>query len=131
MINKVILVGRLGRDPEGRYLPDGTLTVSLSVATDENRKNKDGERQKKTEWHRVVAFGKLAEICEQYLSKGSLVYIEGSLQTRSWEGKDGNKRSITEIVAKNMQMLDSKGKSSGRSDGSGEGVPAGGDDVPF
>lgn len=131
MVNKVILVGRLGRDPEGRYLPDGTLTVSLSVATDENRKNKDGERQKKTEWHRVVAFGKLAEICEQYLSKGSLVYIEGSLQTRSWEGKDGNKRSTTEIVAKNMQMLDSKGKSSGRSDGSGEGVPAGGDDVPF
>ena len=131
MVNKVILVGRLGRDPEGRYLPDGTLTVSLSVATDENRKNKDGERQKKTEWHRVVAFGKLAEICEQYLSKGSLVYIEGSLQTRSWEGKDGNKRSTTEIVAKNMQMLDSKGKSSGRSDGSGESVPAGGDDVPF
>jgi len=131
MVNKVILVGRLGRDPEGRYLPDGTLVVSLSVATDENRKNKDGERQKKTEWHRVVAFGKLAEICEQYLSKGSLVYIDGQLQTRSWEGKDGNKRSTTEVVAKVMLMLDSKGKNSGRSDGSGEGVPAGGDDVPF
>jgi len=130
MVNKVILVGRLGRDPEGRYLPDGTLVVSFSVATDENRKNKDGERQKKTEWHRVVAFGKLAEICEQYLSKGVLVYIDGQLQTRSWEGKDGNKRSTTEVVAKVMLMLDSKGKSGGRSEATNT-VPTDDSDVPF
>ena len=138
MINKVILVGRLGRDPEVRYTPEGTMVTNFTLATDEQWRDKNGERTKKTEWHRIVTFGKLAEICGSYLSKGSLIYLEGRLQTRSWEDRDGNKRSTTEIVAQNMQMLDAKGKEGGENPKGSEGrapMPSpdmtGGDDVPF
>jgi len=110
MVNKVILVGRLGADPEVRYTPDGTMIVNFRIATDESYKNKQGEKVSKAEWHRIVVFGKLAEICGNYLGKGRLVFIEGRLQTRTWDDKDGNKRSITEIIANNMQMLEPKGQ---------------------
>jgi single-strand DNA-binding protein len=109
MVNKVILIGRLGADPEIRYTPDGMMVTNLNLATNEQRKDKNGEKVVKTEWHRIVTFGKLAEICGNYLSKGKLVYIEGRIQTRSWEDKEGVKRNTTEIIASNMQMLDSKG----------------------
>ena len=104
MINKVILVGRLGRDPEMRYTPSGTAVVNFSLATDE-RWSSNGETQSRTEWHNIVVWSKLAEICNQYLTKGRLVFIEGRLQTRDWEDKDGNKRRTTEIVATDMKML--------------------------
>ncbi len=110
MVNKVILIGRLGADPEVRYTQDGTMVTNLRLATSERWKDKSGEKAERTEWHRIVTFGKLAEICGNYLSKGSLIYIEGRIQTRSWEDRDGNKRYTTEIVALNMQMLDSKGQ---------------------
>ena len=104
MINKVILVGRLGRDPELRYTPSGTAVANFSLATDE-RWSSNGETQSRTEWHNIVVWSKLAEICNQYLTKGRLVFIEGRLQTRDWEDKDGNKRRTTEIVATDMKML--------------------------
>jgi single-strand DNA-binding protein len=137
MVNKVILVGRLGADPEVRYMQDGTMVTNFRLATDEQWKDKNGEKVQRTEWHRVVAFRKLAEICGNYLSKGRLVYIEGKMQTRSWEDKDGQKRFTTEIVASNMQMLESKGP--GREEaGAGSGAPPYGggeqppdEDVPF
>jgi len=110
MVNKVILIGRLGADPEIRFTPDGTMVANLRLATDESYKNKDGEKVQKTEWHRIVAFRKLAEICQSYLTKGKQIYIEGRLQTRTWDDKDGIKRSTTEIIASNMRMLDSKGQ---------------------
>ncbi len=104
MINKVILVGRLGRDPELRYTPSGTAVANFSLATDE-RWSSNGETQNRTEWHNIVVWSKLAEICNQYLTKGRLIFIEGRLQTRDWEDKDGNKRRTTEIVATDMKML--------------------------
>ena len=104
-INKAILVGRLGKDPEIRYTPSGTAIANFTMATSENYKDKDGQKQERTEWHRIVAFGKLAEICGEYLAKGKQVYIEGRIQTRSWDDKDGNKKYMTEIVANTMQML--------------------------
>jgi len=107
MLNKVILVGRLGADPEVRYTQDQQMVVNMKIATDEQWKDKNGEKVQKTEWHRVVAFGKLAEICGNYMAKGRLVYIEGRLQTRSWE-KDGAKQYTTEIVASAMKMLERK-----------------------
>lgn len=136
MINKAILVGRLGADPEVRYTPDGAMVTNFRLATDEQRKDKSGERVKTTEWHRIVTFGKLAEICGKYLTKGKMVFVEGRIQTRAWEDKEGNKRSTTEIVASDMRMLDSKGQ---RGEGSAEEPPfhpgADGplpeDDVPF
>ena len=109
MVNKAILVGRLGKDPEVRYTPDGLMVTNFRLATDETRKDKNGERVQKTEWHSIVTFGKLAEISSKYLSKGKLVFVEGRIQTRSWEDKDGNKRYSTEIIAANMRMLESKG----------------------
>jgi len=138
MINKAILVGRLGADPEVRYTPDGTMVTNFRMATDEQWKDKNGERVQKTEWHRIVTFGKLAEICGRYLTKGKLIYLEGRIQTRTWEDKEGNKRSTTEIIASNMQMLDMKGQKG--ADGAQEEPPlphpgAEGplpeDDVPF
>ena len=112
-INKVILVGNLGNDPEVRYTPSGTAVANVSVATGESWKDKNtGERQERTEWHRVVFFSRLAEIVEQYLKKGSKVYVEGRLQTRSWE-QEGVKRYSTEIIANDMQMLDSRGDAGG------------------
>lgn len=110
-INKVILVGRLGRDPEVRYTPNGVPVASFSIATSEEWKDKEtGEKRERTEWHRIEAWRRLAEICGEYLNKGKQVYIEGKLQTDAWEDRDGNKRYTTKIVAQNMQMLDSAGK---------------------
>ena len=110
MVNKVILIGRLGKDPDVRYTPDGTMVTNFNLATDEQWKDKNGEKVQRTEWHRIVTWGKLAEICGNYLVKGKLVFIEGRIQTRSWEDKEGVKRFTTEIIASNMQMLDSKGQ---------------------
>ena len=107
-VNKVILVGNLGRDPETRYMPDGGAITNVSIATTENWKDKNGEKQEKTEWHRVAFFGKLAEIAGEYLKKGSQVYVEGRLQTRKWQDKDGQDKYTTEIVANAMQMLGSR-----------------------
>jgi single-strand DNA-binding protein len=107
-VNKVILVGNLGRDPETRYMPDGGAITNISIATTENWKDKNGEKQEKTEWHRVAFFGKLAEIAGEYLKKGSQVYVEGRLQTRKWQDKDGADKYTTEIVASAMQMLGSR-----------------------
>ncbi|HMQ10263.1 MAG TPA: single-stranded DNA-binding protein [Oligoflexia bacterium] len=104
-VNKVILIGRLGADPEVKYTQTGAAVANLSVATNEYWKNKDGQKEEKTEWHRVVLWSKLAELASQYLSKGKQVYIEGRLQTRSWEDQNGQKRYTTEIVGNTMQFL--------------------------
>jgi len=104
-LNKVMLIGYLGADPEIRYTADGTAVATFRIATTRRWTNKNGEKVDQTEWHRIVAWRRLGEICAQYLSKGKQVYIEGRLQTRSWEGKDGNKRWTTEIIAQNLQML--------------------------
>ena len=104
MVNKVILVGRLGRDPEKRYTKTGTPVVNFSLATDAWN-SRDGNRQTRTEWHNVVVWSRLAEICSEYLTKGKLIYLEGRLQTREWEDRDGNKRRTPEIVASEMKML--------------------------
>lgn len=105
MINKVILIGRLGADPEIRYTPSGAEVANFRIATTEIWTNKNGEKEERTEWHRIVAWRNLAKICGEYLSKGRLVYIEGRIRTRSWEDKDGNKRTVTEIEATDMKML--------------------------
>ena len=104
-VNKVILVGRLGRDPETRYTGGGQAVANFSVATDESYKDKNGERQKRTEWHKIVVWGKQAEIAQQYLKKGSLIFIEGRIQSREWQDKEGQKRTSFEIVASNFRML--------------------------
>jgi single-strand DNA-binding protein len=108
-VNKVILVGRLGRDPETRYTGGGQAVANFSVATDETYKDKAGERQKRTEWHKIVVWGKQAEIAQQYLKKGSLVFIEGRIQSREWQDKEGQKRTSFEIVATNFRMLGGRG----------------------
>jgi single-strand DNA-binding protein len=113
-VNKVILVGNLGRDPETRYMPDGGAITNVSIATTDVWKDKQGEKQEKTEWHRVAFFGKLAEIAGEYLKKGSQVYVEGRLQTRKWQDKDGADKYTTEIVADRMQMLGSRQGGGGR-----------------
>ena len=130
-VNKAILVGRLGRDPETRYTSGGQAVANFTLATDETYKNRSGERQKRTEWHRVVLWGKLAEITQQYLKKGMLVYIEGRIQTRQWEDKrDGQKKSTTEIVANVMRMLSSRaeGAAAGAGTGGGQARAASGDE---
>jgi len=108
-VNKVILVGRLGRDPETRYTGGGQAVANFSVATDETYKDKNGERQKRTEWHKIVVWGKQAEIAQQYLKKGSLIFIEGRIQSREWQDKEGQKRTSFEIVASNFRMLGGRG----------------------
>jgi single-strand DNA-binding protein len=114
MINKVILVGRLGKDPEIRSTPQGTSVARFTVATDEKFTDRSGEKQERTEWHNITAWGKLAEICGQYLKKGKLVYIEGSIRTDSWDDKEsGQKKYRTEIVANTMKMLDRRGDEGG------------------
>jgi single-strand DNA-binding protein len=126
-VNKVILVGRLGRDPETRYTSGGQAVANFTLATDESFKDRSGERQKRTEWHRIVLWGKLAEIAQQYLKKGMLVYIEGCIQTRQWEDKrDGQKRTTTEIVGNVMRMLTSRaeGAAAGAAVGGGQGRSA-------
>lgn len=115
-VNKVILVGNLGKDPELRYTPSGAAVATFSLATTERFKGKDGQMQEKTEWHNVVAWRQLAEICGKYLHKGKQVYIEGRIQTRSYDDRDGNKKYITEIVADQMQML---GRAGGEEGGAG------------
>ncbi len=116
-VNKVILVGNLGKDPEVRYSPNGSAMANVTIATTESWKDRQtGEKQEKTEWHRVVFFSRLAEIVGEYLKKGSQVYIEGRLQTRKWQGQDGQDRYTTEIVANDMQMLGSRSAGSGTSD---------------
>ena len=146
-VNKVILIGNLGADPEVKYMPSGDAVTNLRIATSEAWKDKStGENVERTEWHRVVCFRRLGEIAGEYLKKGSKVYIEGKLQTRKWQGQDGTDRYTTEIVANELQMLDSRGGSgagmsdnggynqSAKSDSAAE--PAGGfadfdDDIPF
>ncbi len=113
-INKVILIGNLGNDPEVRYLPNGNAVANISVATSESWKDKQtGEQQDRTEWHRIVLYNRLGEIAGEYLKKGSKVYIEGSLRTRKWQDKNGQDRYTTEIIANEMQMLDSRGGQGG------------------
>ena len=149
-VNKVILVGNLGRDPELRYTQNGQAVANFTLATSENWKDKNtGERQERTEWHRIVVWGRVGENCAQYLSKGRTVYIEGRLQTREWEDKEGQKRKTTEINAQTVQFLggprgsggESGGPPSGASGASGASDPGGsppdspppgpGDDIPF
>jgi single-strand DNA-binding protein len=137
-INKVILIGNLGANPEVKYLNNGTTVANFRIATTENRVNRAGEKTALTEWHRIVAFGRLAEICGEYLNKGKQVYIEGRLRTRSWEDKEGNRRWITEIVAAQMQMLGAapgaptEAADSGKDFDLDQEVPHGSDDdVPF
>jgi single-strand DNA-binding protein len=110
-VNKVILIGRLGKDPEVKYLPSGAPVAKFTLATDESFKDRTGEQQKHTEWHNIVAWNKLAEICGEYLTKGKQVYIEGSIRSRQYEDQAGNKRTSYEIVARNMQMLGSRADS--------------------
>ncbi|HTT40011.1 MAG TPA: single-stranded DNA-binding protein [Burkholderiales bacterium] len=112
-VNKVILIGNLGRDPEVRYLPSGDAVATLNVATTEKWKDKNGEQQEQTEWHRVSFFGRQAEICGEYLRKGSQIYIEGRLQTRKWTDKEGKERYTTEIRGDRMQMLGGRGAGGG------------------
>jgi single-strand DNA-binding protein len=123
-VNKVILVGRLGRDPETRYTGGGQAVANFSVATDETYKDRNGERQKRTEWHKIVVWGKQAEIAQQYLKKGSLIFIEGRIQSREWQDKEGQKRTSFEIVASNFRMLG--GRSEGAAAGAGGGASRGG-----
>jgi single-strand DNA-binding protein len=115
-VNKVILIGNLGQDPELRYLQSGQAVCEFSVATNEKWTDKEGEKQERTEWHSITAWGKTAENCAQYISKGSAVYIEGKLQTDKWEDKEGVKRSKTRIVAQNVTFLDRKSEGGSRRD---------------
>ena len=123
-VNKVIIIGNLGRDPETRYMPDGGAITNISVATTDKWKDKNGEMQEKTEWHRVAFFGKLAEIAGEYLKKGSQVYVEGRLQTRKWQDKDGQDKYTTEIVANQVLFLQGGERGQGRGARSGGGAPA-------
>lgn len=137
MINKVILIGNLGADPEIRYTQSGSQVATFNLATTERWKGQDGQMQEQTEWHRIVAWSKLAEICGQYLHKGSRVYIEGRLQTRKWQDQSGADRYTTEIVAREMKMLSPRNTGEGDYGGPGMGSgslhepPPMGDDVPF
>jgi len=137
-VNKALIIGNLGQDPEIKYTQSGSPVANLSVATSERWKDKNtGEQKEQTEWHRVVVFGRLAEIAEQYLKKGSKVFIEGKIQTRDWEDADGNKKYTTEVVAREMTMLDSRastGSSVTSSDDSDKGAPKDDkfeEDIPF
>jgi single-strand DNA-binding protein len=121
-VNKVILVGRLGRDPETRFTSGGQAVCNFSVATDETYKDRAGERQKRTEWHKIVMWGKLAEIAQQYLKKGALVYLEGRIQSRQWDDKEGQKRTSFEVVANTMKMLGSRGDATGSAGSQGAGA---------
>lgn len=127
-VNKAIIVGHLGADPEVRQTGSGTTVTNFRVATSESWKDKDGEKQERTEWHTVVAWAKLGDLCGQYLSKGRQVYVEGRLQTRSWDADDGIKRYKTEIVARDVQFLGGKGQ---RQDDAPAAAPVDDDTVPF
>ncbi len=127
-VNKVILVGNLGRDPELRYTPGGQPVANFSIATSESWNKKDGSgKEERTEWHRIVAWGRTAELCAQYLAKGRTVYIEGRLQTREWENKEGLKQRTTEVIAQSVQFIGSGGGAGGAAGGGGGGgAPRGG-----
>jgi single-strand DNA-binding protein len=127
-VNKVILIGNLGRDPEMRYMPSGDAIANFSIATTETWKDKSGEKQEKTEWHRISMFGRLAEIAGEYLKKGSSVYIEGRLQTRKWQNKEGQDQYTTEVVANEMKMLG--GRSGGNTFEVMDKEPSGGSSRP-
>ncbi len=148
MVNKVILVGNVGRDPELRYTASGTAVANFSLATSRRYKDRDGNRQEQTEWHRVVAWARTAEIVNQYANKGKQLFIEGRLQTRQWEDRDGNTRYTTEVVADNIQLLGRAGGDGGgggdygdpgspgpdagtASAGGGDNAPVSDDDIPF
>ena len=137
MINKVILIGNLGNDPEVRYTQAGTPVASFNIATTERWKGQDGQMQEQTEWHRITAWKGLAEVCGEHLKKGSRVYIEGKLQTRKWQDQNGNDRYTTEVIAREMKMLSSRGEGGSGQQGQGQGggyepphMPPD-DDVPF
>ena len=133
-INKVILIGNLGADPELKYTPSGAAVANFRIATNETWTDASGEKQERTEWHNIVAWRKLAEICGEYLKKGSQVYLEGRLQTRSWEGQDGVKRYTTEVVARDMQMLGARtgaGAAEAYEEIPPPEVPEGDDELPF
>lgn len=139
-LNKAMIIGRLGQDPELRYTQSGTATGNFNLATSESWTDKGGTKQEKTEWHRVIVFGKQAENCAKYLKKGRQAYVEGRLQTREWEDRNGNKRTTTEIVAQTVQFLDSGSSGdSGRDSGGGSSEPPpanfdqsfNDDDIPF
>jgi single-strand DNA-binding protein len=142
-VNKVILIGRLGKDPEMRFTPNGKAVTNFTMATSEIWSDQNGEKQERTEWHRVVTWGKLAENCAKLLAKGKQVYVEGRLQTRQWDDRDGNKRYTTEIIANQMQILspmDSSGRGTHDTSGAGdpgfnpdESIPSSPefDDIPF
>ena len=123
-VNKVILVGRLGRDPETRYTSGGQAVANFSIATDETYKDRNGERQKRTEWHKIVVWAKQAEIAQQYLKKGSLIFLEGRIQSREWQDKEGQKRTSFEIVATNFRMLGGRGDAAAAGAGAGGGASA-------
>jgi single-strand DNA-binding protein len=126
-VNKVIVVGNLGGDPETRYMPSGSAVTNMTVATNESWKDKQtGEQKERTEWHKVAMFGRLAEIAAEYLRKGSQVYIEGKLRTRKWQGQDGQDRYTTEIIADEMQMLGGRGGAGGGGGSFGGGQQGGG-----
>src|SRR5260370_31392620 len=127
-VNKLMLVGRLGRDPETRYTGGGQAVANFSMDTDETYKDKNGESQKRTEWHKIVVWSKLAEIAQQYLKKGSLLYLEGRIQTREWQDKEGQKRTTTEIVATNFRMLGGRAEGAAAA-GAGGGASPSGDDM--
>src|SRR5258708_4622260 len=127
-VNKVILVGRLGRDPETRFTSGGQAVANFSDATDETYKDRNGERQKRTEWNKIVVWGKQAEIAQQYLKKGSLIFIEGRIQSREWQDKEGQKRTSFEIVATNFRMLGGRAEGAAAAGGGGAGARSGGDD---
>ena len=137
-VNKVILIGNLGRDPELRYTKNGQAVANFSIATNERWTDKQGQQQERTEWHRIVTWGKTAELCSQYLSKGRSAYIEGALQTREYEDKEGIKRYTTEVVAQRVQFLGARGDGQGAGAGADHPEPASGgagsappDDIPF
>jgi len=138
-VNRVTLIGNLGRDPELRYTKDGQGVANFTLATNEKWRDKQGNTQEQTEWHRIVVWGKQGETCAQYLQKGRSVYVEGRLQTRDWEDKDGNKRQTTEIVAQRVQFLGGRGEGAPRGSSepptqqqpAGPGPAADGEDIPF
>ena len=134
MVNKVILVGNLGKDPEVRFTPNGRALAKVPVATSERWTDQDGNKQERTEWHNVVVWGKQAETCGQYLAKGRQVFVEGSIRTRQYDDKDGNKRYITEIVARDVRFLGGGGRGAAETGGVPTGEDASGppeDDIPF
>ena len=130
-LNKVMVIGNLGADPEMRYTADGAAVTNFRIAASRNYPGADGERKEETEWFRIVAFGKLAELCDQYLQKGRRVYVEGRLRTRSWEGQDGQKRYTTEVIAEDVIFLDSKPGGAPQGDNQDAAMDLEPEDVPF